>query len=284
MTDKPRKGRRPKRDRDDHMVPNPTLSRAAHLGQPTEDKMLLQWTERDRAEAAAFRQSDPWRVMRITAEFVDGFDSLAGIGPAISIFGSARIDEDDPMYGAAQEVAAGLARAGFSIITGGGPGIMEGANRGATEAGGLSIGCNIELPHEQGTNRYVTLPLNFRYFLVRKTMFVKYSEGFVIFPGGFGTLDEMFQALILIQTGKLEEFPVILFGTEFWSGLLDWMDTRLVGEEKISADDRGLLRVTDDPAAVVEAMLSAYHAKRQAESEGAPLVGWDLDLPRKRTD
>ena len=247
------------------MVPNPTLNRAAQLGRPTEDRKLLTWTDADRARAAAFTHGDPWRVLRITGEFVAGFDALAEIGPAVSVFGSARIDEDDPMYAAARSVGEGLARAGFATITGGGPGIMEAANRGAAEAGGISIGANIELPFEQGTNPYVTLPLDFRYFFVRKTMFVKYAEGFVIFPGGFGTLDELFEALTLIQTGKLEAFPVVLFGAAYWRGLLDWIESTVVAEGKIAPADRALLTLTDDPAATVRIMVDAYAAQQRAE-------------------
>jgi len=248
------------------MVPNPTLNRAAHLGRPTEDRKLLTWTDADRARAAAFTHGDPWRVLRITGEFVAGFDALAEIGPAVSVFGSARIDETDPMYAAARAVGERLARAGFATITGGGPGIMEAANRGAAEAGGISIGANIELPFEQGTNPYVTLPLNFRYFFVRKTMFVKYAEGFVIFPGGFGTLDELFEALTLIQTGKLEAFPVVLYGSAYWRGLLDWIESTLLAEGKVGPADRALLAVTDDPAETVRIMVDAYGAKQRAEA------------------
>ena len=166
----------------------------------------------------AFLDSDPWRSLRILAEFVEGFDALAGVGKAVTIFGSARIDEGDPYYAKARELAANLASEGFAVITGGGPGIMEAANRGCHEAGGLSIGCNIELPHEQSVNPYVDLGVEFRYFFARKTMFVKYADGFAIFPGGFGTLDELFESLTLIQTGKIRHFPVVLIGTEYWGG------------------------------------------------------------------
>jgi hypothetical protein len=264
------------------MIPNPTLSRAARLGQPTEDRMLLTWTDADRARAAAFTHSDPWRVMRITGEFVAGFDALAQLGPAVSIFGSARIGEDDPMYAAAREVGTGLVRSGFAVITGGGPGIMEAANRGAAEADGVSVGCNIELPMEQSINAYVNLPLNFRYFFVRKTMFVKYAEGFVIFPGGYGTLDELFEALTLIQTGKLGAFPVILFGSTYWAGLIDWIERTLLAERKISPDDRRLLTVTDDPAAVVQVMVDCYRAKGADGNGAAGATTWDPD-PRARS-
>jgi uncharacterized protein (TIGR00730 family) len=243
----------------DHMIPNPTISRAAKLGKPTEDAMLFRFAKADRERAAAFTHSDPWRVLRITGEFVEGFDALAEVGPAISIFGSARITEDSHFYAAAREVGSKLSKAGFAVITGGGPGVMEAANRGAFESGGLSIGANIELPHEQGLNKYVNLPLNFRYFFVRKTMFVKYAEGFVIFPGGFGTLDELFEALTLIQTGKLESFPVVLFGSEFWADLLTWLDKQLLATGLISRDDTELLRVTDSPDEIVSIMLKSGH-------------------------
>lgn len=242
----------------EQMIPNPTLNRAALSGRPTEDALLLCWTDEDREHASAFTRSDPWRVLRIGGEFVAGFDALAEMGPAVTVFGSARIGEDDPAYAAARDLAAKLAGAGFATITGGGPGIMEAANRGAFEAGGVSVGLNIELPHEQGMNRFVNLPLNFRYFFVRKTMFVKYAQGFVIFPGGYGTLDELFEALTLIQTGKLGNFPVILYGADFWRGLLTWIDDQLVGSAKIAANDRGLLTVTEDVDEIVRIVVASY--------------------------
>ncbi len=257
------------------MVPNPSLDRAARRGQPTEDRKLLSWTDQDRDQASAFTESDPWRVMRITGEFVAGFDALAELGPAVSIFGSARVGEEDPMYAAAEAVGAGLARAGFATITGGGPGIMEAANRGAAEAGGVSVGANIQLPFEQGLNSWVNLPLNFRYFMVRKTMFVKYAEGFINFPGGYGTLDELFEALTLIQTGKLGTFPVVLFGSAYWQGLLDWIEGTLLAEGKISQADRALLTVTDDPNEAVGVMAQSYHAKQQEVGAGPGQTTWD---------
>jgi uncharacterized protein (TIGR00730 family) len=241
-------------------VPNPTLGRAARLGRPTEDRRLLARNEVERERAVAFTDSDPWRVLRIMGEFVAGFDALAEIGPAAAVFGSARIDEGHPMYAVARAVGAGLAKAGLVTITGGGPGIMEAVNRGALEAGGLSVGANIELPHEQMINAYVNLPLNFRYFFVRKTMFVKYAQGFIIFPGGYGTLDELFDALTLIQTGKLETFPVVLVGAAFWRGLLAWLDEVVLGGNFIDREDRDLLTITDDPAVAVECMVTACRA------------------------
>jgi uncharacterized protein (TIGR00730 family) len=246
---------------------NPTLNRAVRLGQPTQDEQLLQWTEADRARAGAFTSTDPWRVLRIQGEFVDGFDELAGIGPAVTIFGSARVGADDPMYAAARAVGRTLARAGFTVITGGGPGIMEAANRGAAEAGGISVGCNIELPFEQTINPYVNLPLNFRYFFVRKTMFVKYALAFVILPGGFGTLDELFEALTLIQTHKVRNFPVILMGGAYWRGLLDWLGQVMLAEEKIAAEDLDLLMVTEDPQEVLRIVYEFY--TRECERVGA---------------
>jgi uncharacterized protein (TIGR00730 family) len=246
------------------MLPNPTISRRARSGRPTEDRLLFQWSDEDREQSAAFTRSDTWRVLRITGEFVAGFDALAEVGPAVSVFGSARTPEDDPMYASAVDLGRRLAEVGFATITGGGPGIMEAASRGAFEAGGVSIGANIELPMEQGLNRYVNLPLNFRYFFVRKTMFVKYAEGFVIFPGGFGTLDELFEALTLIQTGKVGHFPVVLFGTSFWRGLRDWIEEQLLATGKIHEHDRDLLWITDDTEKVVDIMLSSYRANRDS--------------------
>jgi uncharacterized protein (TIGR00730 family) len=213
----------------------------------TQDEQLL---ESPRADE--FTHTDPWRVFRIMGEFVEGFDELASLSRAIAVFGSARTKPDDPDYKAAQETGALFAAQGFAVITGGGPGIMEAANRGAFEAGGLSIGCNIELPFEQRPNAYQTLSLTFKYFFVRKMMFVKYSLAFIIFPGGFGTLDELFEALTLIQTHKIRNFPIVLFGKAYWSGMLDWLRTVMLPGGKISNLDLDLFHVTDSPAEVVE--------------------------------
>ena len=206
-----------------------------------------------------FLESDPWRALRILSEFVEGFDAMAKVGPAITVFGSARTRPEDPVYELARTIARRLAEAGYAIITGGGPGTMEAANRGCREGGGLSVGCNIELPHEQGMNAYVDLGVEFRYFFARKTMFVKYADGFVILPGGFGTLDELFEALTLIQVGKVRHFPVVLVGRAYWAGLLDWIRDTLVTRGAVDATDLDLLRVTDDPDEVV-GLVKAYAA------------------------
>jgi uncharacterized protein (TIGR00730 family) len=216
----------------------------------TQDEQLL---ESPRADE--FTHTDPWRVFRIMGEFVEGFDELATLSRGIAIFGSARTSSDDPDYQAAQETAALLAAQGFAVITGGGPGIMEAANRGAFEAGGLSIGCNIELPFEQRPNAYQTLSLTFKYFFVRKMMFVKYSLAFVIFPGGFGTFDELFEALTLIQTRKIRNFPIVLFGSKYWNGLLQWLRDVVMPGGKISEHDMAMFHVTDSPAEVVEIVM-----------------------------
>jgi len=205
--------------------------------------MLL---ERSTIEELA-HHADPWRVLRILSEFVEGFDALNEVGPAVTVFGSARAKADDPYYAAGRKLGGALARRGFAVITGGGPGIMEAVNRGCQEAGGLSVGCNIELPNEQELNDYVDLGVEFRYFFVRKNMFVKYARGFVIFPGGLGTLDELFESLTLAQTGKIEHFPIVLFGTEYWTGLLDWMRKVVLGRSAISPADMDLMTLTDDP-------------------------------------
>jgi uncharacterized protein (TIGR00730 family) len=228
----------------------------------TEDRKLLEPTARP-----AFLNTDPWRALRILSEFVEGFDALATVGRAITIFGSARIGSDSPVYAQTREIARRLAREGYAIITGGGPGLMEAANRGCQEGGGMSVGCNIELPHEQDLNDYVDLGVAFRYFFARKTMFVKYADGFVIMPGGFGTMDELFEAVTLIQTGKIEHFPIILVGTEFFGGLIDWFRTQLVGDGMIDAADLDLVVVTDDPNEVVEIMKRA--SRRRAEDAPA---------------
>jgi uncharacterized protein (TIGR00730 family) len=253
------------RDAEEHRAAQRTLrsgrvsmrpETAARLGgpRPTEDEKLL---GRRPMERPAFLDSDPWRALRILSEFVEGFEALAGVGPAVVVFGSARTRADSPYYELARRIGAELAKAGFAVITGGGPGTMEAANRGAHEAGGLSIGCNVELPREQHLNPYVDLSVEFHYFFARKTMFVKYSDAFVIMPGGFGTMDELFESLTLIQTGKIRHFPVVLVGRDYWAGLLDWMrDTQLPGGA-ISQEDLDLLRVTDDPEEVVS-IITAY--------------------------
>jgi uncharacterized protein (TIGR00730 family) len=199
-----------------------------------------------------FIHSEPWRALRILGEFVDGFDALARVGPAVSVFGSARLDEDNAHYVVAREVGRLLAERGYAVITGGGPGIMEAANRGAVDAGGLSVGCTIELPHEQAVNDYVDLAIAFRYFFVRKTMFVKYSEAYIVFPGGFGTMDELFESLTLIQTGKALSFPVVLCGTAHWAGLVRWVQARMLEEKLISRGDMDLVQMSDSPEEIVE--------------------------------
>src|SRR5438094_1678359 len=228
----------------------------AHLltptGEQTEDERLLQ-----RHERPAFLDSDPWRALRILSEFVEGFDALAGLGPAVTVFGSARVGPGDPTYETARTIGRLLAQAGFAVITGGGPGAMEAANRGCQEGGGLSVGCNIELPHEQMLNPYLDVSIEFRYFFARKTMFVKYADAFVILPGGLGTLDELFEALTLIQTGKIRHFPVVLMGKSYWGGLVEWMRSTQVPAGTIAADDLNLFRMTDDPAEAA-AIILAY--------------------------
>ena len=192
-------------------------------------------------------RDDSWRALRITAEFVEGFDALAHLPPAISVFGSARARQDDTAYGLARAFGSAAARAGFAIITGGGGGVMEAANRGCSEAGGVSVGCNIELPLEQKLNPYVDLGVDFRYFFARKMMFVRYAEAFAVFPGGFGTLDELFEALTLAQTGKIWHFPIVLFDRDYWSGLVEWMTSAALAQGRVSPEDLGLLKVCDDP-------------------------------------
>ena len=194
-----------------------------------------------------FTNTDPWRTLRIQGEFVEGFDALSKIGPAVAVFGSARCRKESPYYQAAAKTAENLARAGLAIVTGGGPGIMEAANLGAHRANGTSVGCNIELPLEQVPNPYQTISLHFRYFFVRKMMFVKYAVAFIIFPGGFGTMDELFESLTLVQTGKIEHFPIVLFGSGYWKGLREWMQNSMLGEGYISGEDMLLYTVTDDP-------------------------------------
>ncbi|MEO7261295.1 MAG: TIGR00730 family Rossman fold protein [Jatrophihabitantaceae bacterium] len=231
----------------------------------TTDQRLL-----DSGGPTDWLHTDPWRVLRIQSEFVEGFGLLAELGPAVSVFGSARTGLQDPEYRQARELGAALAQAGYAVITGGGPGTMEAANRGASEAGGASVGLGIELPFEQRLNDWVDIGLNFRYFFARKTMFVKYAQAFVILPGGFGTLDELFEALTLVQTRKVTRFPVILFGERYWSGLLDWIRDTVLPEAKIGAADLELIRVTSDVEEAVSIIVEAdAHRSAQELTENA---------------
>jgi uncharacterized protein (TIGR00730 family) len=244
-----------------------SLNRAVISGRPTEDERLL---SKPRAEQELFTHTDPWRVLRIMGEFVEGFEAMAELGPAVTLFGSARVNEGDPMYQAATETARLLGEAGFAIITGGGPGLMEAGNRGARQAGVKSIGLNIELPFEQGVNTYVDIAVEFRYFFVRKTMFVKYAQGFVIFHGGFGTMDELFEALTLIQTGKVQTFPVILVGQAYWHGLRAWLHDTMLAEGKIAPADLDLLVISDSPAEVRDMIVQSAREQRwRADEEAA---------------
>jgi uncharacterized protein (TIGR00730 family) len=233
---------------------NPPLQHSEEARRPTADEEILE-SGPSLERPDALRKTDPWRVLRILGEFVEGFEKLGDVVDGVSIFGSARTAPEDPYYTKAVAVARGLAEAGFPIITGGGPGIMEAANKGAVEGGGLSIGCNIELPHEQGTNQYVRRSMFFRFFFVRKTMFLKYSTAFVVFPGGFGTLDELFEALTLIQTGKVRHFPVVLVGEAYWAPLVSWLRHTVLADRKIDAGDLNLFTVTDDPAVAVDVII-----------------------------
>jgi uncharacterized protein (TIGR00730 family) len=234
---------------------------------PTEDRKLLRAAP---YADASFLDSDAWRALRIEGEVIEGFDTLARLGPAVSIFGSARTHDDDPYYAAAREMGASLARKGITVITGGGPGIMEAANRGAAETGGVSVGLGIELPHEQRINEYCNIALNFRYFFARKLMFVKYAQAFVIFPGGYGTFDELFESLVLVQTGKIDHFPVILFGSDYWRPMTEWLTGMVREHEMISDDDLEIFRLTDDieeSIAVIErAFVRADEAERASDT------------------
>ena len=209
-----------------------------------------------------FTTQDPWRIFRIMAEFVDSFEEMSKIGPAITVFGSARTPPGDPWYEKAVEMGRVIAKLGYAAITGGGPGIMEAVNKGAAEAGGVSVGLNIELPHEQKPNPFANRSLNFHYFFIRKVCFVKYANGFVLFPGGFGTLDEFSEAITLIQTNRIEKFPVVLVGRDYWSGLMDWMQNRMLADKLISPEDLNLFRVTDDVREAIE-FISAADLKRR---------------------
>jgi uncharacterized protein (TIGR00730 family) len=234
---------------------------------PTQDEQLLNIPVGE--ETLRLRKSsDSWRVLRIMGEFVWGFDNLQAVAGGVTFFGSARTLPDDPMYQAAEETGRLFAKAGVPVFTGGGPGIMEAANKGAFEAGGISIGCNIELAHEQVANAYLTHSLDFKFFFVRKMMFMKYAIGFVVFPGGYGTLDELFEALTLIQTDKVTDFPVVLFGSAYWGGLVDWMRVQMLETGKISPGDENLFTVTDDPHQAVRALLDCR--RRLGITEATP--------------
>ncbi|WP_394214451.1 TIGR00730 family Rossman fold protein [Brachybacterium vulturis] len=241
-------------ERDRHRKGPITLRGSQRPHRTTDQRLLEEDGETDWVHA------DPWRVLRIQSEFIEGFGALAELGSAISIFGSARLSEDSPFYGCAVEIAKGVVELGYAVITGGGPGIMEAGNRGAQEAGGVSVGLGIELPHEQGLNDYVDLGVDFRYFFVRKTMFVKYSSGFVVMPGGFGTLDELFEALCLMQTHRIDMFPVVLVGRDYWQGLLDWLRTTVVDGGMANPADIDLIRVVDTPREALDVLRE--HARK----------------------
>jgi uncharacterized protein (TIGR00730 family) len=239
----------------------PALLRGEFIPQTTTDQRLL-----DRRGPSDWVHTDPWRVLRIQAEFVEGFGLLAELGWAVSVFGSARADRASHEYELAEAIGKGLAEAGYAVITGGGPGVMEAANKGATSAGGVSVGLGIELPTEMGLNDYVEIGLEFRYFFVRKTVFIKYSQALVVLPGGFGTLDELFEALTLVQTGKITKFPIVLVGSDYWSGLVAWVRDRVLGSGKISPGDQHLLTVVDDPAEVIRIIRRAHAQQNGVDS------------------
>jgi len=242
----------------------PATLRGKQIPATTTDQRLL-----DRRGPADWVHTDPWRVLRIQAEFVEGFGLLAELGPAVAIFGSARTRRGSAEYVTAEAIAAGLVKAGYAVITGGGPAVMEAANKGAVETGGVSVGLGIELPMEMGLNDYVEVGLEFRYFFVRKTCFIKYSQAFVVLPGGFGTMDELFEALTLVATGKITKFPIVLVGRAYWSGLLAWLQDTVLAEGKIGHAEFGLISVVDEPGEVVEVIRRA-HAGQALPPEPGP--------------
>jgi uncharacterized protein (TIGR00730 family) len=247
----------PAGERPSEHTEGPVHRRGRGVRHSTTDQRLL-----DNMGSADWLHTDPWRVLRIQSEFVNGFGALAELGPAVSVFGSARTPREHPTYALTEEVGRRLAEAGFAVITGGGPGLMEAANKGATEGGGRSVGLGIELPFEAGLNEYADLGIDFRYFFVRKTMFVKYAQGFVVLPGGFGTLDEVFESLTLVQTEKVTSFPIVLMGISYWQGLVDWLRGSALSEGTISESDLALITLTDDPAEVVDIMVEANRVDR----------------------
>jgi uncharacterized protein (TIGR00730 family) len=231
----------------------PVTLRGKQIPPTTTDQRLL-----DRRGPSDWVHTDPWRVMRIQAEFVEGFGLLAELGLAVSIFGSARTRPDNPEYQLADDIASGLVKAGYAIITGGGPGIMAAANKGAAEAGGVSVGLGIELPLESGLNEYVNVGIEFRYFFVRKTVFIKYSQAFVVLPGGFGTMDELFEALTLVATGKITKFPIVLVGSAYWAGLIDWLRETMLARANIGEEELALFHLADTPDEVVKIIKTAH--------------------------
>ena len=242
----------------------PAMLRGRAVPQTTTDQRLL-----DSRGPVDWVHADPWRVLRIQAEFVEGFGLLAELPRAVSVFGSARAEQGTEDYELGERIGAGLAGAGYAVITGGGPGIMEAANKGASRVGGVSVGLGIELPFEQRLNEHIDIGLEFRYFFVRKTMFVKYSQAFVVLPGGFGTLDELFEAVTLVQTKKITRFPIVLVGVDYWGGLLDWIKDKMLSTGKISSADPELLHLTDDPDEVVQVITSAHETQERAAQEAA---------------
>ncbi len=267
---KAKKGGRPRTNRKINPEPE-TVAEAIKQNEEqgywrlTDDEVLLRSPEPD----DDYKTSDSWRVLRIASEFVSGFDDLATVTRGVSIFGSARTKPTDEYYKLARETGRLLGEAGFDVITGGGPGIMEAGNRGAMDAGGTSIGCNIELPMEQEPNPYQTRSLSFKYFFVRKTMFIKYSNAYVIFPGGFGTMDELFEPLTLIQTRKIRNFPVVLFGSQYWRGLLQWLTSTMLNEKMINPDDLGLMYLTDSPKDTVDFIIETCEASNNGNGNGS---------------
>jgi uncharacterized protein (TIGR00730 family) len=251
----------------------PLILRREQIEDSTTDQRLL-----DSGGRGEWVHTDPWRVMRIQAEFVEGFGSLAELGPAISVFGSARTPPDHSDYVKAVQLGAALAEADFAVITGGGPGVMEAANRGATEAGGTSVGLGIELPFEQGINEWVSIGINFRYFFARKTMFVKYAQGFIGLPGGFGTLDEIFEAVTLVQTKKVTSFPIVLMGSSYWGGLRQWLHDVVLDRRLIAPPDLDLVQITDDVEEAVQIMVTAR--KERADVAEVPDAGRTTTLGR----
>src|SRR4051812_17117839 len=242
----------------------PATLRGRAIPSTTTDQRLL-----DARGPSDWVHTDPWRVLRIQAEFVEGFGLLSELGRAVSVFGSARTKPESEEYELAERIGAALAEAGYAVITGGGPGIMEAANKGAAPAGGVSVGLGIELPFEQGMNDFIDIGVEFRYFFVRKTMFVKYSQAFVVLPGGFGTLDELFEAITLVQTKKITRFPIVLVGTDYWGGLLDWIKHKMLPDGKISPEDTELVHLTDDPDEVVGIIRRAHTTQEREQEERA---------------